>query len=719
MSFSSRVHGAQRPQPIVIDDYDSDELPPLKLVQKTPSRQNSSKSSQGSSADKTSQGSTSQRYFSQSSPIRGEASAPLSTLDTNEVGGSSHRPFRHGTKFEPKTSSRAQASSSTSHRPPKRERGEVIVLSSDEDDSSSSRPPPPAKRRIVIVKKHPNTRSQKMEVEEVISPTTAEVTETKGDASAQPVASGSQTTQHDVKPPRVEGAPISAERLDESPPVRGSEGADELEQVDGPKLETNLTPKERDQREEDAALTPGFTEAPSVAREPGTNMDLARSPRDSKSADLSASERPSAVAGPSGGTLSHMATADGAAVAPDFFEARRAAALFDSGPEMPGAFRSGPNQWMGGTTPVDVETDAGVPLPFPSIWAQAINGLSALTGTVTDEGATTADALGQIFQADEEAIADMANLKPCSAAALQQLKDAGLKTTLKNHQSSGLKFLVDSEHRQLPRPGEGDVCLWVAQRGARGNVFYVNRVSHDMDKSPRMPRGAILSDAMGLGKTLTVLALTLTPDDGKGIIDAPDAGKGKSSTACKNPKSSPKKEVKAKSRKKRLVMPTMGTPLDLDSDIEWSSSSGDESEDKEASQKKLPTLIVCPLSVVSNWVGQVKTHLDAKKFRIGVLHGAEGVKLLKEKNWSKYNLIVTTYDVLSSSYRHLALLKGHVRREVDFEMTEKAFRKSLDSYERYAMQERGQPALSAAKEVSFFRVGQSAKVAGSESVSEW
>jgi SNF2 family DNA or RNA helicase len=375
----------------------------------------------------------------------------------------------------------------------------------------------------------------------------------------------------------------------------------------------------------------------------------------------------------------------------------------DRGPEMPGAFRSGPDQMSGDTARVNEDTDAAPPLPLPSIWAQAINGLSILTNAVTDEGATMADALGQIFQADEEAIADMANLKPCSAAALQQLKDAGLKTTLKNHQSSGLKFLVDSEHRQLPGPREGDVCLWGARRGARGNLFYVNRVSHDVDKSPKLPRGAILSDAMGLGKTLTILALILAPDDGKGIIDAPDVGKGKASTSGSNAKSSAKEEVKAKPRKKRLVMPTMGTPLDLDSDIEWSSSSGDESEDKEASQKKLPTLIVCPLSVVSNWVGQVKTHLDAKKFRIGVLHGPEGVKLQKEKNWSKYNVIVTTYDVLASCYRHLALLKGHVKREVEFEDQENALRKSLDSYEKFVLQERGLPALAAAKEVSVFR----------------
>ncbi|CAO1636356.1 unnamed protein product [Parajaminaea phylloscopi] len=333
------------------------------------------------------------------------------------------------------------------------------------------------------------------------------------------------------------------------------------------------------------------------------------------------------------------------------------------------------------------------------------------------------DALRSLFETSPDAVADMATLKPCPEAAIKALRSAGLKTDLKAHQSTGLKFLVDSEHRQLPKSVDADeVCLWkVVDIQRDGRSTYVNMATRQwQSEEPRLPRGAILADAMGLGKTLVILALIMTPPDGHGILDATDdrnsqsvsqtkssqglSQRGQGLPAPTDSKSSPVETVVKAERqsrqppvqKRKGVAKKVPSPrkarkvivIDSDSDIDdviWSSeevipidSDGSNTDDEsdagtdakskptkrpQSSASRRPTLIVCPLSVLSNWTEQARQHTH---LRFGVLYGDAGKDLRSEKDWAKYDFIVTTYDTIKLAFREIAVFKHHEEREATY-----------------------------------------------------
>lgn len=339
------------------------------------------------------------------------------------------------------------------------------------------------------------------------------------------------------------------------------------------------------------------------------------------------------------------------------------------------------------------------------------------------------DALRNLFEGSPDAIADMANLRPCPNAAIAALKVAGLKTDLKLHQSTGLKFLVDSEHRKLPASvSEEEVCLWKVIDEQRGVRTFANVATREYQQDiPKLPRGAILADTMGLGKTLVILALILTPPSGAGIVDASsrdessNGRKDVSSKADSNRKvvkgptfaaasrcgaqthttGSSKKGVPSSGKRKAMSDRPFGKKakkankiifVDSDSDMDdviWSSAESSDTEDKgdesgteqhssdaeyssrgslkvrrqDAASDKRPTLVVCPLSVLSNWIDQAKQHTN---LRFGVLYGKAGKRLQKERDWCKYDFIVTTYDVIKLAYREIGVFKYHEQRQAAY-----------------------------------------------------
>lgn len=306
----------------------------------------------------------------------------------------------------------------------------------------------------------------------------------------------------------------------------------------------------------------------------------------------------------------------------------------------------------------------------------------------TTEGADI-DMMGHLR--DTVAVAEMANLQQCSDEGLQQLRQAGLRTQLKSHQSSGVKYLVDAEHRRLPQhPRDGEECLWAAVRTWAG-IKFINRVKlKGTIGTPRLPRGAILADAMGLGKTLTILALILAPADGGKIVGAGDSSdvKGKEKVLENGNKissptattGSPKRLVKGKMAAKSPTDahrtkegPRRAIVVDSDSEDEkyniWSSDDDDDnlqpatiSPHSDAQAPALPTLIICPMSVISNWTQQADAHTSKPKMRYAVLYGREAHALKREKDWKKYDFIVTTYDWIKGAHRDIALFEQCAER---------------------------------------------------------
>lgn len=131
------------------------------------------------------------------------------------------------------------------------------------------------------------------------------------------------------------------------------------------------------------------------------------------------------------------------------------------------------------------------------------------------------------------------------------------------------------------------VFFWVKEHSAKeGRFVYRNLATNAAFREvPRLPRGGILADDMGLGKTITALALMLSdPLGGEG--DAP--------------------KIKRK--------------------------------------HKGNNLIVCPLSVLFNWMEQIRFH--APSMRVQLYHGQNRDR--DPSGFARHDVTLTTYDIVRS-----------------------------------------------------------------------
>jgi SWI/SNF-related matrix-associated actin-dependent regulator of chromatin subfamily A3 len=70
-----------------------------------------------------------------------------------------------------------------------------------------------------------------------------------------------------------------------------------------------------------------------------------------------------------------------------------------------------------------------------------------------------------------------------------------------------------------------------------------------------------------------------------------------------------------------------------------------------ASANRSPTLIICPVSVMSNWVSQVKQHIDADtNVRVYQYHGPDRNRAMDLEWLSSFDIVLTTYQTLGAEY---------------------------------------------------------------------
>ncbi|KAI9227603.1 MAG: SNF2 family N-terminal domain-containing protein [Piptocephalis tieghemiana] len=168
-----------------------------------------------------------------------------------------------------------------------------------------------------------------------------------------------------------------------------------------------------------------------------------------------------------------------------------------------------------------------------------------------------------------------------------------LTTQLLPHQLQGLAWMIRSEHPRFPsRDSPLYIQFWLQQQGKEVSAQYVHAATHSVVKDPpTLMRGGILADDMGLGKTLQTIALLITPDDGTPIIQSPTSGP---STYSKS------------------------------------------------------SLIICPLSVMGNWVRQLEEHVKEGSISWVIHHGPQRTK--SPKDLAKVDVIITTYQTMASEY---------------------------------------------------------------------
>ncbi|GJN90882.1 hypothetical protein Rhopal_003896-T1 [Rhodotorula paludigena] len=180
------------------------------------------------------------------------------------------------------------------------------------------------------------------------------------------------------------------------------------------------------------------------------------------------------------------------------------------------------------------------------------------------------DLLGSIFQ---EGGNDPALLP--SHPSPPGKKDGSMKSNLLPFQRQGLAWMIRMEHPQLPKSvDDPPVQLWTKKEDTAGKIFWHNVGTNTTQREkPILKRGGILADEMGLGKTMQTIALICTDDTGEGVLDEPE------------------------------------DPDERFDDM---------------------TLIVCPLSVASNWTEQLQQHVGKKRLSWHFYHG-EGRELSKKE----------------------------------------------------------------------------------------
>ncbi|CAE6425244.1 unnamed protein product [Rhizoctonia solani] len=164
--------------------------------------------------------------------------------------------------------------------------------------------------------------------------------------------------------------------------------------------------------------------------------------------------------------------------------------------------------------------------------------------------------------------------------------DGTLVVDLLKHQKQGLLWCINRENVVLPsKHGEPHQQFWEYRAPPGSRAHYMNLITKSpipASMPPTIGRGGIMSDSMGLGKSLTFLALVI---------------------ATKN--------------------------------------SRPEGFDK-------PTLIVCPLSVLSNWETQIDDHCNPGALACYTYYGNNrnvDPEILKD-----YDIVLTTYQTVSADF---------------------------------------------------------------------
>ncbi|KDQ18333.1 hypothetical protein BOTBODRAFT_184989 [Botryobasidium botryosum FD-172 SS1] len=177
----------------------------------------------------------------------------------------------------------------------------------------------------------------------------------------------------------------------------------------------------------------------------------------------------------------------------------------------------------------------------------------------------------------------------------------GLSVNLLRHQKQALQWCINRENPVVPKREEDPpVQFWQYKEGQAKGPFYQNLVTKSPQAEvPELGRGALVADAMGLGKTLTMLSLILATREEKspGFSDA--------------------------------------------------------------------TLIVVPLSVLSNWEKQIADHCERDALRYHVYYGPG--RNASAEYLKRFDVVITTYQTVVADHVDGAS-KGASKKKVEIDI---------------------------------------------------
>lgn len=174
--------------------------------------------------------------------------------------------------------------------------------------------------------------------------------------------------------------------------------------------------------------------------------------------------------------------------------------------------------------------------------------------------------------------------------------------TLMDYQIQGIKWLVKKETDPSSAP-------FYKKVKEKKQTMYLCEITQSSQAQPPEPIcGSILCDEMGLGKSIQTIGLILLAPPAGVEYRVPEVASAEAAAAARSP------------------VPANG------------------------GAKKRCTLIVCPVSVMSNWTDQISTYVAPGVLSVELYHGQNRQAVLSQVQAGNVDVLLVSYHTLGADY---------------------------------------------------------------------